>query len=53
MVPILLLSEVEPAERAHHAHRPQPRRARPLPCGFPERTGIAILDGYGSTETNS
>jgi crotonobetaine/carnitine-CoA ligase len=53
MVPILLSREAEPAEQAH---RTRIALAPGVPghfhAEFTRRTGIAILDGYGSTETN-
>ena len=53
MVPILLSREAEPAEQAH---RTRIALAPGVPghfhAEFTKRTGIAILDGYGSTETN-
>ncbi|MPZ34764.1 MAG: AMP-binding protein [Rhodospirillales bacterium] len=53
MVPILLAREAEPAERQH---RTRIALAPGVPghfhAQFAERTGIALLDGYGSTETN-
>ena len=53
MVPILLSREAEPAERQH---RTRIALAPGVPghfhAEFTKRTGIAILDGYGSTETN-
>jgi len=53
MVPILLSREAEPVERQH---RTRIALAPGVPghfhAEFTKRTGIAILDGYGSTETN-
>ncbi|HLM12782.1 MAG TPA: AMP-binding protein, partial [Reyranella sp.] len=53
MVPILLSRVAEPAEQAH---RTRIALAPGVPghfhAEFTKRTGIAILDGYGSTETN-
>jgi crotonobetaine/carnitine-CoA ligase len=53
MVPILLSREAEPAEQGH---RTRIALAPGVPghfhAEFTKRTGIAILDGYGSTETN-
>jgi carnitine-CoA ligase len=53
MVPILLSREAEPAERQH---RTRIALAPGVPghfhAEFVKRTGIALLDGYGSTETN-
>ena len=54
MVPILLAQpEGRGRARAPRAHRPRPRRAgrggrRPSA----QRTGVRLLEGYGSTETN-
>ena len=53
MVPILLSREAEPAEQRH---RTRIALAPGVPghfhAEFTKRTGIALLDGYGSTETN-
>lgn len=53
MVPILLSREAEPAEQGH---RTRIALAPGVPghfhADFTRRTGIALLDGYGSTETN-
>jgi crotonobetaine/carnitine-CoA ligase len=53
MVPILLSREAEPAESQH---RTRIALAPGVPghfhADFTKRTGIALLDGYGSTETN-
>jgi crotonobetaine/carnitine-CoA ligase len=53
MVPILLSRETQPAERAH---RTRVALAPGVPghfhAEFTRRTGIGLLDGYGSTETN-
>ncbi|WP_147154393.1 ATP-dependent acyl-CoA ligase [Reyranella soli] len=53
MVPILLSREAEPAEQQH---RTRIALAPGVPghfhADFTRRTGIALLDGYGSTETN-
>ena len=53
MVPILLSRQAEPAEQGH---RTRIALAPGVPGHFHDeftkRTGIAILDGYGSTETN-
>jgi crotonobetaine/carnitine-CoA ligase len=53
MVPILLSREAEAAEQGH---RTRIALAPGVPghfhAEFAKRTGIAILDGYGSTETN-
>src|SRR5260370_7593630 len=53
MVPILLSREARSEERAH---RTRIALAPGVPghfhAEFARRTGIALLDGYGSTETN-
>jgi carnitine-CoA ligase len=53
MVPILLS---RPASAAEHAHRARIALAPGVPghfhAEFTRRTGIRLLDGYGSTETN-
>lgn len=53
MVPMLLAHDVRPSERGHRtriALAPGvPERFHGV---FAERTGIALLEGYGSTETN-
>jgi len=53
MVPILLSRAAEPAEQGH---RTRIALAPGVPghfhAEFTKRTGIALLDGYGSTETN-
>jgi carnitine-CoA ligase len=53
MVPILLSRAAEPAEQGH---RTRIALAPGVPghfhADFTKRTGIALLDGYGSTETN-
>jgi carnitine-CoA ligase len=53
MVPILLSRTAEPVERQH---RTRIALAPGVPghfhAEFAQRTGIALLDGYGSTETN-
>jgi carnitine-CoA ligase len=53
MVPILLAREPSPEERRH---RTRIALAPGVPghfhAEFTERTGIGLLDGYGSTETN-
>lgn len=53
MVPILLSKPASPDER-HHSVRCALAPGVPanLHRTFSERTGIALLDGYGSTETN-
>ena len=53
MVPILLSREPSPDERAHTIRRVlAPGVPAHLHAAFEERTGIRLLDGYGSTETN-
>jgi carnitine-CoA ligase len=53
MVPLLLSREPAPQERAHRA---RVALAAGIPASaqaeFTARTGIAVVDGYGSTETN-
>ncbi|MFY3135650.1 ATP-dependent acyl-CoA ligase [Achromobacter xylosoxidans] len=53
MVPMLLARETSPAE---HSHRTRIALAPGVPerfhAVFTQRTGIALLEGYGSTETN-
>jgi crotonobetaine/carnitine-CoA ligase len=53
MVPILLAQPVSGAERAH-AVRIGLGPGVPAPAlnAFKKRTGVALLEGYGSTETN-
>jgi crotonobetaine/carnitine-CoA ligase len=53
MVPILLAQPPYPAERAHRV-RIGLGPGVPLPAlaEFKARTGVALVDGYGSTETN-
>lgn len=53
MVPILLARSPSPAERDHRVTRAlAPGVPGPLKAAFTERTGIALVDGFGSTETN-
>jgi carnitine-CoA ligase len=53
MVPILLARPPDPAERAHHTRIAlAPGVPARFQAAFTERTGIHLLDGYGSTETN-
>jgi crotonobetaine/carnitine-CoA ligase len=53
MVPILLAQPVGPAERAHRVRRGLgPGVPADLMTTFTERTGVSLVDGYGSTETN-
>ena len=53
MVPILLAQPAGPAERAHHVRRGLGPGVPPdLMTTFTARTGVALVDGYGSTETN-
>jgi crotonobetaine/carnitine-CoA ligase len=53
MVPILL---AQPAAAAEHAHRVRIGLGPGVPeaagAAFRERTGVSLLEGYGSTETN-
>jgi carnitine-CoA ligase len=53
MVPILLARSLDPAE---HAHGVRVALAPGVPAqfhaAFAERSGIGLIDGYGSTETN-
>jgi carnitine-CoA ligase len=53
MVPMLLSRPATPAERAHQV-RVALAPGVPANChkDFTERTGIVLLDGFGSTETN-
>ena len=53
MVPILLAQSASPLERAHRV-RVGLGPGVPLPAlqAFHERTGITLIEGYGSTETN-
>jgi carnitine-CoA ligase len=53
MVPILLAKLASPDERSHTVRCAlAPGVPANLHRAFAERTGIALLDGYGSTETN-
>jgi len=53
MVPILLSKEPSPEERNHVVRCAlAPGVPANLHRAFQERTGIVLLDGYGSTETN-
>jgi len=53
MVPILLSKPTSPDERRHTVRCAlAPGVPANLHRAFAERTGIALLDGYGSTETN-
>jgi crotonobetaine/carnitine-CoA ligase len=53
MVPILLSRDPTPEERAHAARIAlAPGVPGHFHAPFTERTGIRLLDGYGSTETN-
>lgn len=53
MVPILLSRPSAPEERAHRVRIAlAPGVPAHLHAAFTDRTGIALLDGYGSTETN-
>jgi crotonobetaine/carnitine-CoA ligase len=53
MVPMLLARDPVPAERGHAARIAlAPGVPERFHAAFAERTGIALLEGYGSTETN-
>ena len=53
MVPILLSREPSPEERAHSVRLAlAPGVPAHLLTAFEQRTGIRLIDGYGSTETN-
>src|SRR5262245_3635740 len=53
MVPILLSRDPSPEERAHKLHSVlAPGVPANLHATFEHRTGICLIDGYGSTETN-
>ena len=53
MVPILLSRPPDPAERAHRVRVAlAPGVPAQFHAPFAERTGIGLIDGYGSTETN-
>jgi len=54
MVPILMSKEPSPADRAHHTRVAlAPGVPGHLQKPFTERFGIALVDGFGSTETNN
>jgi crotonobetaine/carnitine-CoA ligase len=53
MVPILLAQPPGPAERAHRVRTGLgPGVPASAGAAFQERTGVTLLEGYGSTETN-
>jgi carnitine-CoA ligase len=53
MVPILLARSPDPAERAHSVRVAlAPGVPAQFHAAFAERSGIGLIDGYGSTETN-
>ena len=53
MVPILLARERSPDERGHKVRRAlAPGVPARFHAEFTERTGITLIDGWGSTETN-
>jgi carnitine-CoA ligase len=53
MVPILLSRSPDPAERAHRVRVAlAPGVPAQFHAAFAERSGIGLIDGYGSTETN-
>jgi crotonobetaine/carnitine-CoA ligase len=53
MVPILMAQPVSPAERQHRVRVAlAPGVPAAMQSTFHERTGVAVVDGYGSTETN-
>ncbi len=53
MVPILLAQPVTPAERAHKVRIGLgPGVPASAGAAFVERTGVPLVEGYGSTETN-
>ncbi len=53
MVPMLLARPASPAERAHRMRIAlAPGVPAALHARFLERTGVSLLEGYGSTETN-
>jgi crotonobetaine/carnitine-CoA ligase len=53
MVPILLTPPAGASERAHHVRRGLgPGVPADLMTAFTARTGVKLVDGYGSTETN-
>ncbi len=54
MVPILLSRPVTPGEREHRVRVAlAPGVPEPFQEAFTKRSGIGLVDGYGSTETNS
>jgi crotonobetaine/carnitine-CoA ligase len=53
MVPILLAQPVTASDRAHRVRRGLgPGVPADLMAAFTDRTGVSLVDGYGSTETN-
>ncbi len=53
MVPILMAQPPSPEERAHKVRVSlTPGVPAAMQAAFTERTGIVVVDGYGSTETN-
>lgn len=53
MVPILLAQEPSPADRAHRVRIAlAPGVPQQFQATFTQRFGMALLEGYGSTETN-
>ncbi|HEY4174033.1 MAG TPA: ATP-dependent acyl-CoA ligase, partial [Rhodopila sp.] len=53
MVPILLAQPITPQERTHRIRRGLgPGVPAELMTAFTARTGVSLVDGYGSTETN-
>ncbi|WP_030263486.1 crotonobetainyl-CoA--carnitine CoA-transferase [Streptomyces violens] len=53
MVPMLLAQPPGPQDRAHQVRRGlSPATPAPLCEPFRERFGVALVDGFGSTETN-
>jgi crotonobetaine/carnitine-CoA ligase len=53
MVPILLAQPATPAERAHRVRRGLgPGVPAAAAAAFLERSGVPLIEGYGSTETN-
>jgi crotonobetaine/carnitine-CoA ligase len=53
MVPILMSNPPTPEERSHRVRVALgPGVPWPMHAAFHERTGIVLLEGYGSTETN-
>ena len=54
MAPMLLSHAAQPAERAHHVRIAlAPGVPAQLQDAFTSRTGIALIDGYGATESNA